>query len=100
MMNTVSRKTRKPSIFKISTYPSTQGIIIIVEDKTEEEQTKRLSAIGQTAGMVGHDIRNPLQAMISDLYLLKEELGTYPEIIAKEGVKESIASIDPEYCLC
>ena len=41
MMNTISRETKKPSIFEISLYPSEQGIIVVVEDKTEEEKTKR-----------------------------------------------------------
>ncbi|MGE5533160.1 MAG: ATP-binding protein [Bacillota bacterium] len=94
MMSTISRETNKPSIFEISTYPSVQGIIVIVEDKTEEEQTKRLSAIGATAGMVGHDIRNPLQAMVSDVYLLRDELASLPARKVKEGVAESLESIE------
>ena len=61
MMNAISRQTGRDSIFEISIYPSTLGIVYIVEDKTELEQIKRLSAIGQVAGMVGHDIRNPLR---------------------------------------
>jgi PAS domain S-box-containing protein len=32
---------------------------------------ERLAAIGQTAGMVGHDIRNPLQSILGELYLAK-----------------------------
>ena len=59
MMNVISRETKRLSVFEISTYPSSLGIIIIVEDKTEEEETKRLSVIGATAGMVGHDILFP-----------------------------------------
>ena len=94
MMNTISRETGFQSIFEISTYPSNQGIIIIVEDKTEEEKTKRLSAIGATAGMVGHDIRNPLQAMINDVFLLKDEITSMPACNTKEGVVESIESIE------
>jgi len=94
MMNTVSRETKKSAIFEISTYPSAQGIIIIVEDKTEEEQTKRLSAIGATAGMVGHDIRNPLQAMISDVYLLKEAVVSMPDGKSKQDAIESLDSIE------
>jgi PAS domain S-box-containing protein len=94
MMNTVSRETKLPASFEVSTYPSTQGIIIIVEDKTVEEQNKRLSAIGQTAGMVGHDIRNPLQAITSDLYLIREELKEVPECGKIEGIKESMGSIE------
>ena len=36
-------------------------------------QAERLATIGQTAGMVGHDIRNPLQAIAGELYLAKDE---------------------------
>lgn len=94
MMNVVSHETKKLSIFEISTYPSSKGIIIIIEDKTEEEQNKRLSAIGATAGMVGHDIRNPLQAIEGDLYLLKEYLVSMPKSQTKIEVTESIDEID------
>jgi len=93
MMHVVSRQTGKPSIFEISTYPSKQGIIVIVEDKTEEEQTKRLSAIGATAGMVGHDIRNPLQAITSDVYLAKADLASCPDSIDKKNLLESLDEI-------
>jgi PAS domain S-box-containing protein len=94
MMNTVSRETGRNATFEISTYPSTLGIIIIVEDKTEEEQTKRLSAIGQTAGMVGHDIRNPLQAITSDVYLIREELKEIPQCDQLQGVADSLSTIE------
>ena len=94
MMNVISRETQKPSIFEVSMYPSEQGIIIVVEDKTEEEKTKRLSAIGATAGMVGHDIRNPLQAIIGDIYLLKEFLNSIPESEIRKEVAESLDNIE------
>ena len=94
MMNTLSRETGHAATFEISTYPSTFGITIIVEDKTEEERTKRLSAIGQTAGMVGHDIRNPLQAITGDLYLLREELKSLPNSECTQPMLESIDSIE------
>ena len=94
MMNAISRETQKPSMFEISMYPSEQGIIIVVEDKTEEEKTKRLSAIGATAGMVGHDIRNPLQAIVGDIYLLKEYLLSMPESETRKEVAESLDSIE------
>lgn len=94
MMNAVSRQTKKPSVFEISTYPSDLGITIIVEDKTELEESKRLSAIGATAGMVGHDIRNPLQAVLGETYLLKEELKAMPENPTKKEVTESLDTIE------
>jgi PAS domain S-box-containing protein len=91
MMNVVSRQTKQDAIFEISTYPSTQGIIIVVEDKTEEERTKRLSTIGQVAGMVGHDIRNPLQAIISELFLARQAM---VEASKDKVAKEALESID------
>ncbi len=94
MMNTVSRETNREAIFEISTYPSTTGIVIIVEDKTELEQIKRLSAIGQVAGMVGHDIRNPLQAITGDVYLAKLDLASLPESEDKNSMCETISSIE------
>ncbi len=54
----------------------------------------RLSAIGQTAGMVGHDIRNPLQAIVGDLFLLNEELKTMPNNESRKAMQESIESIN------
>jgi two-component system CheB/CheR fusion protein len=53
-----------------------------------------LVAIGKTAGMVGHDIRNPLQAITSDVYLVKSDLASLPENEAKKGIKESLESIE------
>ncbi len=45
----------------------------LVEERTKQlKDSERLAAIGATAGMVGHDIRNPLQAIASDVYLLKQ----------------------------
>jgi two-component system CheB/CheR fusion protein len=67
----------------------------LVEERTKQlSDSERLAAIGATAGMVGHDIRNPLQAIVSDLYLLKTDLTTITECETKDGVKESLASIE------
>jgi signal transduction histidine kinase len=57
-------------------------------------QAERLVAIGQTAGMVGHDIRNPLQAIAGELFLAKDELGSMPDNEAKRNILESLASIE------
>jgi signal transduction histidine kinase len=46
----------------------------IFKDVLDRKDTERLVAIGQTAGMIGHDIRNPLQAIVSELYLAKESI--------------------------
>ncbi len=71
--------------------------IDLTERKNMERQLKeqeRLAAIGATAGMVGHDIRNPLQAITSDVYLLKEYLSAMPEVPVKRDVTESLDEID------
>jgi PAS domain S-box-containing protein len=67
----------------------------LVEEKTKElRDSERLATIGQTAGMVGHDIRNPLQAIMSDLYLEKLEIATLPEGEVKANLQESITGIE------
>ena len=49
----------------------------LANQRAEQLKTaERLAAIGATAGMVGHDIRNPLQAITSDVYLAKTELAS------------------------
>ncbi|MGE5637820.1 MAG: hypothetical protein ACM3WQ_03845, partial [Chloroflexota bacterium] len=70
-----------------------------LEKVTEERMAKikaneRLAIIGETAGMVGHDIRNPLQAIVSDVYLLKDYLKAMPNISIKNGVAESLDGIE------
>jgi len=72
-----------------------------LEELVEEEANKlksaeRLAAIGETAGMVGHDIRNPLQTITSSVYLAKEEVKSLPESIEKEELTESLATIENE----
>jgi PAS domain S-box-containing protein len=74
------------------------GLVGIIRDLSEKKmleqsllKSQRLAAIGELAGMVGHDIRNPLAAMRNAHYLLKkksskcesEEVPTMLEIIDK-----------------
>jgi PAS domain S-box-containing protein len=67
----------------------------LVAERTRQLQEKeRLAAIGQTAGMVGHDIRNPLQAIIGDLYIAREESMNMPEGEAKQAMYETITAIE------
>ena len=49
-------------------------------------QAERLITIGQTAGMVGHDIRNPLQAIVGELYLAKDEVQSMPSGDVKKNL--------------
>lgn len=69
----------------------------VTEHKNLEKQLQdkeRLAGIGATAGMVGHDIRNPLQAIMSDTYLLRSELTSMPECETKKDVAESLDGIE------
>ena len=58
------------------------------------KNSERLAAIGATAGMVGHDIRNPLQAITGDVYLAKTELAGIPESPEKKNAIESLQEIE------
>ena len=58
------------------------------------KNAERLAAIGATAGMVGHDIRNPLQAITSDIFLAKTDLASTPESEEKKNIQESLDEIE------
>ena len=65
-----------------------------IDDRKKLEKALRLAAIGETAGMVGHDIRNPLQAITGDLYLAKTELASICESDEKKNALESLDEIE------
>ncbi len=47
----------------------------LVEERTDQlKKAERLAAIGETAAMIGHDLRNPLQALYCMIYLARERL--------------------------
>ena len=72
----------------------TKNLETIVEERTKQLQEKeRLATIGETAGMVGHDIRNPLQSIAGDLYLLDSDIASLPENNTKKSMQESVVSI-------
>ncbi len=67
----------------------------LVEERTQQLCDKeRLATIGETAGMVGHDIRNPLQSIIGELYLEKDWINSLPENQTKLDLKESFDLIE------
>ena len=107
--------------FEIQVYPTGNGISVFAKDITErkklqgslEQYTKRLeelvkirteklksaerlAAIGETAGMIGHDIRNPLQSIIGELYLAKDELNNLSESEVKKNLMLSILCIEEQ----
>ncbi|MCL4429637.1 MAG: hypothetical protein M1167_02680, partial [Chloroflexi bacterium] len=52
----------------------TKNLEALVEERTKELRTaERFAAIGETAGMVGHDLRNPLTGISNAAYYLKKK---------------------------
>ena len=67
----------------------------IIEERTKAlRDAERLATIGATAGMVGHDIRNPLQAITGDIYLTKLDVATLPDDQTKRSMQESLEAIE------
>ncbi len=108
-------------IFEVYVYPTGNGIAVLAKDVTERKKlqetleqytrhledlvkirteklrgTERLAAIGETAGMIGHDIRNPLQSIIGELYLAKSELSALDDGEIKKNLSESILFIEEQ----
>ncbi len=72
----------------------TKNLENIVNERTKKlKDAERLAAIGATAGMVGHDIRNPLQSILGDLYLIADDVTFLHEGEEKKRISESIESI-------
>src|SRR5512137_247077 len=59
----------------------------VAQERLEKlKDAERLAAIGATAGMVGHDIRNPLQAISGDIYLIFKDLVDLPDGELKQSI--------------
>jgi PAS domain S-box-containing protein len=57
--------------------------VAIIKDLTEQieiqerlRKAERLAVIGETAAMVGHDLRNPLQGISGAVYVLRQKYGS------------------------
>jgi PAS domain S-box-containing protein len=73
----------------------TKNLEALVEKRTKQlKQAERMAAIGETAGMVGHDIRNPLHAMSGDVYLTKLDVDSLPESEIKKDMQENLKAIE------
>jgi two-component system sensor kinase FixL len=114
-------KAGDDTFFEIEVYPTGNGISVLARDITErkklqvsmEENTKRLEelvrirtaklndterlvAIGETAGMIGHDIRNPLQSIIGELFLVKDTLNELPETKTTKCLMDCVTDIEEQ----
>jgi PAS domain S-box-containing protein len=79
------------------------NIVFMHEDITEKkvlekqlQDKERMATIGETAGMIGHDIRNPLQAIVSELYLAKQAMAEAPKDKQTQDTLESLNLIEEE----
>jgi signal transduction histidine kinase len=97
----LKRKDGQPVYVILNTTLLSDGkAMAFCEDITERKKlekllqdNERLAAIGATANMVGHDIRNPLQAILSDVFLIKSELASLHGEIGV-NVTESLANLE------
>ena len=70
--------------------------------KAQEQLLKaeRLAAIGETAAMVGHDLRNPLQVIVSTVYLakklLKDSLPPGKKFAGKHDIGELLVTVEEQ----
>jgi PAS domain S-box-containing protein len=62
------------------------GFMVIIRDITEKKRleqrlfhAERLATIGELAGMVGHDLRNPLAGIKNAVYFMKKKGAVLPE---------------------
>jgi PAS domain S-box-containing protein len=68
-----------------------RGIVVDITERkhleAELSRAQRMAAIGETAAMVGHDLRNPLQATTGTLYLARKLLKSEKANQRKEAVQ-------------
>ncbi len=92
MESNVDVTDRKQMQTKLEEYAA--NLEELVQERTKQlKDAERLTAIGETAGMVGHDLRNPLQTLTGETYLAKDDLNQLPEGPIKDSLKESIETI-------
>jgi PAS domain S-box-containing protein len=72
--------------------------VTVVKDLTEQNEiqerlrkAERMAVIGETAAMVGHDLRNPLQGIAGAVYVLRQKFASTadPETMEMLGLIES-----------
>lgn len=71
----------------------------LVEERSRQLRDKeRLAAIGETAVMIGHDLRNPLQAIVSTIYLakLKVEKSSAEANFDKPGIISDLETLEKQ----
>ncbi len=77
---------KSQQVYNLSVYPSKEGLSVLIKDITEEKQLEkemarlgRLNLVGQMAGGIAHEIRNPMTSVRGYLQFLgqKKEFEKY-----------------------
>ena len=86
------------SAFSVTDAQKTMGVMVLLKDldsiKTFQSlisYSAKLTALGRLTSGVAHEMKNPLNAMVIHLELLKEKLNA-----SSEGVHENLAIIESE----
>ena len=66
----------------------------VKEQADKLAESEMLATVGKTAGMVGHDIRNPLQTIAGEVFLAQNALKDLPDGESKASLKESLENIE------
>lgn len=75
----------------------TEKLEFEVQERTRKlADVQRLAAIGETAGMVGHDIRNPLQSIVSEIFLARGELEKPIDSNSVANLVEALENIEEQ----
>jgi len=70
----------------------------VVEDQAMKlKEAERFATIGQTARMVGHDLRNPLQTIDTILHIANKKIGSLPPSLGeRNSLKELLSSLEEQ----
>jgi len=75
--------------------------VTIIRDLTEQNEiqarlrkAERMAVIGETAAMVGHDLRNPLQGISGAVYVLRQKFGSTADSETEEMLGLIETSLD------
>jgi signal transduction histidine kinase len=67
----------------------------LVEERTSSlRKAERMAAIGETAAMVGHDLRNPLQGIAGAVSVIKQKLGSTADTQTTEMLRLIESGLD------
>ncbi|MEM1985959.1 MAG: PAS domain S-box protein [Nitrososphaeria archaeon] len=87
----------KDKEYKLKLY--TENLEKLVEEKSRELREKeRMAALGEAATLIGHDLRNPLQALKNNLFILEQRIKNRKKNIGEnDGLDDLLTKLDIMY---